>query len=278
MKKMYSRVSQVRFGLLALTSLVCVQSWANDEPLPEDMLLSNLPSSARMIVKKPMNTVRAYDRNMVSFDGQTVYEDIIGSSHICYSNQVNCFNTASFPYLSLMYHHSLDVGEVFSIEYSPPSSDNSLFGLNGYVLKSGVKTDDYLGFDFPSRTRNQTPRTIGDFNKLTNYTFQFVYDDPNKFELYPGMDKEVALDIEMKKITDLLKVSKYEEAIPRFHRVFKALKADGVDEDELLVYYYVFTLDKAGRKGDASRAANIYLKTYGKQSAHYKEVIEIASK
>lgn len=278
MKKLSSQISPMRLGALAFLSLISTHCFSNDELLPEDTLLTNLPGSARMVVKKTMNHVQAYDRNVVSFDGKTVYEDIFGFSHPCYSNQPNCFNTASFPNLSLMHHHNLDVGEIFSIAYSPPSSSADLFSLNGYVLSSGVKTKDYLGFDFPAGTKNQAPRTVGDFNKLTNYTFQFVYDDPKKFELYPGMDKEIALEIEMKKITGLLKNQQYEEALPRFQRVFKALDANNMKIDEMLAYYYIFTLDKTGRKKSVISLAEGYLNEWGKQGAHYNEVIEMAGK
>lgn len=278
MEKLSLQISIMRLVALALVSLTSTNCFSNDEALPEDTLLSNLPDSARMVVKKEMNHVNAYDRNVVSFDGRTVYEDIVGSSNPCYSNQVNCFNKESFPWLSLMGHHTLNIGEVFSIEYNPPSSSSELFSLNGYVLQSGVKTEDYLGFHIPSGTKNQAPRTVGDFNKLTNYTFQFVYDDPKKFELYPGMDKEIALEIEMKKITDLLKSQKYEEAIPRFQRVFKALAANNMKLDEVLAYYYIFTLDKTGRKNTAASLSKAYLNEWGKKGAHYSEVVEIASK
>ncbi|MCP1518689.1 hypothetical protein J2Y74_002999 [Pseudomonas migulae] len=278
MKKLSLRISTIRLVALTLVSLISTNCFSNDEPLSEDTLLTKLPDSARMVVKKAMNHVHAYDRNVVSFDGKTVYEDIFGFSHPCYSNQPNCFNTASFPNLSLMYHHSLDVGETFSIKYDPPSSSTDLFSLDGYVLNSGVKTKDYVSFDFVAGTKNQAPRTIGDFNKLTNYTFQFVYDDPKKFELYPGMDKEIALEIEMKKITGLLKSEQYEEALPRFQRVFKALDANNMKIDEVLAYYYIFTLDKTGRKKSVMNLAEGYLNEWGKKGAHYNEVVEMLGK
>ncbi|VVO49537.1 hypothetical protein PS862_00238 [Pseudomonas fluorescens] len=276
MKKLSSQVSPMRLVALTLLSLISTYCSSNDEPLPEDTLLNSLPESARMVVKKAMTHVNAYDRNVVSFDGRTVYEDIVGSSNLCYSK--HCVNKESFPWLSLMYHHTLSVGEVFSIAYSPASSSDELFSLNGYVLQSGVKTKDYLGFHIPSGTKNQAPRTVGDFNKLTNYTFQFIYDDPKKFELYPGMDKEIALEIEMKKITDMLKSQQYEEALPRFRRVFKALDANNMEIEEVLAYYYVFTLDKTGRKNSATSLAKAYLDQWGKKGAHYSEMVEIASK
>ena len=278
MKQQSSKSNPLRLLVLALLSSFSAYSFSNGEALPEDTLLTKLPDSARMVVKKAMTNVRAYDRNVVSFDGRTVYEDIVGSSNICYSNQVNCYNTESFPWLSLMGHHTLDVGEIFSISYDPASSSSELFSLNGYVLRSGVKTDDYLGFHIPARTRNQIPRTVGDFNKITNYTFQFVYDDPNKFELYPGMDKQVALELEMKKITGLIKNGQYEESLPRFQRVFKSLDVDNVKADEILVYYYVVALDKAGHKSSASKFATEYLADFGRGGAHYDEVIEIMSR
>lgn len=278
MKKLSLRRSTIRLVALTLVSLISTNCFSNDESLSEDTLLTNLPDSARMVVKKAMNHVHAYDRNVVSFDGKTVYEDIFGFSHPCYSNQPNCFNGASFPHLSLMYHHSLDVGETFSIKYDPPSSSAVLFSLDGYVLNAGVKTENYVSFDFVSGTKNQAPRTIGDFNKLTNYTFLFVYDDPKKFELHPGMDKEIALEIEMKKITGLLKSQQYEEALPRFQRVFKALDANNVPVDEMLAYYYIFTMDKTGRKKTVMKLTEVYLNTWGKKGAHYGEIVEIAGR
>ncbi|MGZ7456596.1 hypothetical protein ACXPVS_07215 [Pseudomonas sp. Ma2-10] len=278
MKKLTSQISSMRFVVMAMLSLFSANCFSNGELLPEDTLLAKLPGSARVVVKKEMNHVNAYDRNVVSFDGRTVYEDIVGSSNPCYSNQVNCFNKESFPWLSLMGHHTLSVGEVFSIAYKPASSSSDLFSLNGYVLQSGVKTEDYLGFHIPSGTKNQAPRTVGDFNKLTNYTFQFVYDDPKKFELYPGMDKEIALEIEMKKITGLLKSQQYEEALPRFQRVFMALDANNMEIDEVLAYYYIFTLDKTGRKQSVKNLSEGYFATWGKKGTHYSEVVEMAGK
>ena len=278
MKKTLLQTNITRLVTLTLVSLISTNCFSNNEPLSEDTLLTNLPDSTRMVVKKEMNHVNAYDRNVVSFDGRAVYEDIVGSSNPCYSNQVNCFNKESFPWLSLMGHHTLSVGEVFSIVYQRAGSSNELFSLNGYVLQAGVKTEDFLRFHIPSGTKNQTPRTIGDFNKLTNYTFQFVYDDPKRFELYPGMDKEIALEIEMKKITGLLKSEQYEEALPRFQRVFKALDANNMKIDEVLAYYYIFTLDKTGRKKSVMNLAEGYLNEWGKKGAHYNEVVEMLGK
>ncbi|MNF72399.1 hypothetical protein D3C84_543780 [compost metagenome] len=92
------------------------------------------------------------------------------------------------------------------------------------------------------------------------------------------MDKEIALEIEMKKITGLLKSEQYEEALPRFQRVFKALDANNMKIDEVLAYYYIFTLDKTGRKKSVMNLAEGYLNEWGKKGAHYNEVVEMLGK
>lgn len=278
MKKISSQVGPVRFVLLVLLSFISANCFSNDELVPENTLLSDFPFGTRMVVKKEMTRISAAGRNVVSFDGRTVYEDIIGSSHSCYSDEVNCFNKASFPWLSLTGNLVLHVGDVFSVVYKVPESTMEHFYLIGHVFRSGIMTNDSLSIHFPTDTKNAEPKTIGDFNKLTNYTFQFVYDDPMKFELYPGMDKEVAMEVEVKKITDHLKAQQYEQALSRFFRVSKALHADNLKMDELLAYYYVSTADKAGDKAFASGLATWYLRDYGKKGGHYKEVVEILSR
>lgn len=115
-------------------------------------------------------------------------------------------------------------------------------------------------------------RTVGDFTRVLGNTLRIVYDDPNADLL--DMPVEMRQDIFMTRVLDSIKANRYDEALPDFERLEKL----GKPQPESFYYYYIVALDKAQRPTQAKERAVEFLKTYGKQSKYYNDVLAIMAK
>lgn len=103
--------------------------------------------------------------------------------------------------------------------------------------------------------------------------YLFILLVANASPAYP-LDQGMEADILIARITGLLKAEKNAEALP----LFEQLESMNAKLPESFDYYYVETLDKAGRAEKALVRGETYLKKFGKKGKYYGQVIEIVAR
>lgn len=89
-----------------------------------------------------------------------------------------------------------------------------------------------------------------------------------------ALEKDIEVDILVTRITGLMKEGKNVEALT----LFEKLEGMNVKVPESFDFYYIDTLDKAGKASKALERSEIYLKKYGKKGKYYGQVIEIVGR
>jgi hypothetical protein len=116
-------------------------------------------------------------------------------------------------------------------------------------------------------------RTVGDFQKMFAGVLQLTYEDPVDTQLR-GMPDDMRQDFLMTRILSAIKADRHGDAIADFVRMEKL---DG-PKPESFYYYFIVSLDKAGQPKAAKERAMEFLKTYGKKSKYYNDVMQIVAK
>lgn len=89
-----------------------------------------------------------------------------------------------------------------------------------------------------------------------------------------ALDKEVQGDILMAKITAALKVDKFSDALP----YFEEMELLNLRLPESYYFYYIDTLERAGKQEDALLRAEMYLERFGRKGKYYEQVIELIAR
>jgi hypothetical protein len=114
------------------------------------------------------------------------------------------------------------------------------------------------------------PLTVGEFRKAYGKYFDILIREP-----YPDMDKDIVVDIEMKKITSVIESKSsspgdYKRILPSFY--YLETKLD--DLPESFYYYFIEVLAKQYRLDLVKVRATDYIKKYGKSGKYYTQVIK----
>lgn len=85
---------------------------------------------------------------------------------------------------------------------------------------------------------------------------------------------EIQIDITMEKITSLIKAGREGEALP----YFAELEAMNRPLPEAFHYYYIRSLEKAGRAKEGLQRTHAYFGRYAKKGQYYKDVVAAAGR
>jgi hypothetical protein len=231
--------------VVVLLLMVFSVALANDEPVPAGTSLNALPEGSRVLIKQ--NIPRGVE--LPAFPG--------------------AFKQILYGKGSAMVTRGSSKAVTAGMQFPISRVDRDQSSARALILLKSVAEDDYITIAFDFRD-GAYPQTVGDFDAKMGAYFSIIYDDP-AYDPYPGMDKSVVVDIVMKKITAGLKENNPAKTLPQFAHLEKL----GVPLPESFSYYYIETLEKAGKKDAARARAAAYLKTYGKKGKYYAPVIEI---
>jgi len=93
-----------------------------------------------------------------------------------------------------------------------------------------------------------------------------------------ALDQDMQVDLQMAKINTALKANRPADAVPYFAQLESIEPQLKHPLPESFYFSYIDTLDKAGDRDNALKRSDAYLNKYGKNAAHYSQVIEIMSR
>lgn len=231
----------MKYLLLCALMAVASAAHADNEPVPPQTRFNALPAGAKFLVHQQIN--------MMLGDGNSYRKSFGGGASIWTTSAA---------------HKTLEPGqtlEIQSIEEPIPSRGRPMYANTpGRVLQ--IDRFDY-----------DKIKTVEDFNRKFDGLLSVVWNDPEA-DPFPGVPEEVKQDLLMTRILAAIKADKHVDALPDFARLEKM----GRKQPESFYYYYVVALDKAGRTVPAKERGTAFLKTYGKASKYYNDVLAIMAK
>ena len=218
-----------------------LSAWAAYQNVPEDAILGNLPEDSVVLVLRDIKMT--YER----VDYRSSYLEP-------FTTDVNSRR-----------------GETLTADSYIPISEVRLHEGSVYIgLKTQSGMDYTINFD---RSKKLPPTTVREFHDRVGNYFRIFKIDPLAYDPYPGVAKDIVVDLVMTKIVKAIQSGKYSESI----KEFAYLERLGIPLPESFYYYYTQSLSKAGKKEDARTRALDYLKRFGKNGKYYTQVIEILS-
>lgn len=226
-----------------ILTLIFSSAFANNDPVPSDTLLINLPKDSRIVVKNPIFVDSPIGR---------IYQKILyGEFSGVLSERLRKIKANEIWPIKAV---SVDDKRAVAIDVTPDMSP--LGNLKIWV----------------SENKGQIPKTVADFIDQFDSYFQIIYDDPAN-DQYQGMEKSMMVHAVMSKITTALKEGNYAEALPHFSQLEKL----GTNLPDAFYYYYIDTLDKTGMWEKEYVYAESYLKERGKKNKFYNKIVDLYS-
>ncbi len=232
--------------LFAFTAaaLACTLALAANELVSPHTPLLKLPNGSKLLLKQSINLSK-----MTSFS--PIFR--LGENSYIY--------TTSYDPITLPAGMALKINEVYIKKHKDSGILYLQFDLAGpYGLN--LKDTDF-----------EEIQTVGAFSRRFGDTLSIVYDDPDA-RLLDSMPEDMRQDFLMTRVLNAIKADRHAEALPDFERLEKL----GKQQPESFYYYYIVALDKAQRPTQAKERAVEFLKTYGKQSKYYNDVLAIMAK
>lgn len=225
---------------------------ANNEQVDGRLLIKDLSKDVKFVFTRPL-TMQRQDSERVG--------RIYGAS----------FNKS----LKLSSVQTLDERSVLSaariIIYGAQQDDAGIF-FDCTAENKPNRCPAYFYFDSPIKGRLLfESMSVSELIDLTGGLLKIVWDDPERFELMPGLDNSVALDIFMTRIVNAIKDEDFKLAVSLFKSVekTKGLKPD------VFWLQYAEASEKAGDKEKAREIATDYLKRHGRTGTKYKEMVAL---
>lgn len=241
--------------LMASTGVV-----ADGRELPANTPLCNIPDGTRLVARA--NLDESYWLSTVAGAGEW--------------KRKQEGNSAEFDIAQESGYFRIYKGDSFRITRTESScaSEPNQYGNVTVYLSFWRSDEERLNFyDFYKVDKGSAKKwVIGDFLKLSDDKFTFIYSDPN--DPYSGMDARVAVDIVMAKITAAFKAEQYADALPHF----TYLERKNIPLPESFYFHQIHALEKSGNPGEAKQRALEYLKRYGSKGKYYSQVIEVMAR
>lgn len=246
-------------------------SWANGKWIPGSPQLEARPSE-----KSPGNWANGkWVPQTLPVAGYTFLTELPAGSKIFVKTNISIDAPESIYYQKVLYGKKTGwkTSERYGKKYATAGQENEVDYVSSYASDLSINLkNNWGGIEF-SASDGELPRTVDDFDRRLGHHFQIIYDNP-AYNSYPGMDKETVADLLMAKITAATKANEPDKALPHFARLEKL----GVTLPESFYYYYIESLEGAGKRGEARARVNDYLKKYGRQGKYYAQVIEMMSR
>lgn len=218
-------------------------AFANNEAVPGNILLLNLPQGSRIVVKSNISV-----------------ESSVGNIHqkILYGK---------FSGVLSEKHRKIKAEDIWPIK--EVSIEN-----NGAIAVDVTPDMSPLGSlkIWFSPNDGKIPTTVADFARQLGSYFQIIYDDPAD-DPYQGMEKSEVKDLVMPKITTALMDNNYIGALPHFAQLAQL----GINLPESFYYYYAEALEKTEMWERAYILANNYLESHKNKSKYYAQIYGIYS-
>ena len=229
------------FFLCALLS-VALSAHADNEPVPPGTRLNELPLGSKVLALKQL------DMPEPDAGGGGWYKRALLKNTFAYARTA--------PYV-------LEAGQAIPIKIVEPAPSGKGVSIRFPPFYLRIEEADL----------RDASVTVGEFNNAFNGLFSIVWNDPQA-DPFPGLSADVKQDLLMAKILASIKADRHLDALADFAR----LERLGRKQPESFYFYYVVTLDKAGLPIPAKERAAVFLKTYGRASKYYNEVIAILAK